>query len=92
MKYLEGSERFPELEQALQSITDTLASMTKEDRLSWFEWAMYDEPVTFMREIGGTVYLVRSLFDRDADENIREKTERILKDTALREIEDQHRI
>ena len=78
MKYVGNSKRCPEPEQALQDITDLLAAMSREERLSWFKRTMYEEPVSFIREIDGTVYAVRSLFEPDSGENITEKVERIL--------------
>ena len=78
MKYDNHSKESPELEQAIREITDLLAAMTKEQRLAWFKRTMYEEPVSFIREIDGTVYAVRSLFEPDAKENIAEKVNRIL--------------
>ena len=92
LEYMEGSGRCPELEQVLQEITDILASMTKEERLAWFRHTMYGTPVSFMREINGTVYLVRSLFEADAGENIREKVERILTSPSNYRVEERSRI
>ncbi|MBR6206026.1 MAG: hypothetical protein IKQ73_02505 [Oscillospiraceae bacterium] len=92
MEYIEDSDRCPELEQVLQEIMELLASMTKENRLAWFRQTMYGTPVTFMREIDGTVYLVRSLFEADAGENIREKVGRIVTDPSFYSMEEQDRI
>ena len=92
MEYIEDSDRCPELEQVLQEIMDILASMTREERLAWFRHTMYGTPVTFMREIDGTVYLVRSLFEPDAGENIREKVGRIVTDLSFYSMEEQDQI
>ena len=78
MKYDNDSRKSPELEQAIQEITDLLAAMSKEQRLTWFKRTMYAEPLAFIREIDGTVYAVRSHFQADAGENITEKVGRIL--------------
>lgn len=78
MKYSSDSERCPELEQVLQEIINLLAAMSREERMAWFKRTMYEEPVSFIREIDGTVYAVRSLFEPDAKENIAEKVNRIL--------------
>ena len=92
LEYMEGSDRCPELEQALQEIMDILASMTRKERLAWFRQTMYGTPVTFMREIDGAVYLVRSLFEADANENISEKAERIVTDPSFYSMEEQGKI
>lgn len=83
MKYDNHWKKSPELEQAIQEITDLLAAMTREQRLVWFKRAMYAEPLAFIREIDGTVYAVRSHFQPDADENITEKVGRILSKSSL---------
>ena len=83
MKYDNYSRNSPELEQAIQEITDLLAVMTKEQRLAWFKRTMYAEPLAFIREIDGTVYAVRSHFQLDAGENITEKVGRILSKPSL---------
>ena len=92
LEYMEGSGRCPELEQVLQEIVDILASMTREERLAWFRRTMYGTPVTFMREIDGAVYLVRSLFEPDAGENIREKVGRIVTEPSFYGMEEQGKI
>ena len=92
LEYMEGSDRCPELEQVLQEIMDLLASMTREERLAWFRKTMYGTPVSFIREIDGAVYLVRTLFEADANENIREKVERIVTDPSFYSMEGQGKI
>ena len=83
MKYDNESKKSPELEQAIQEITDLLAAMTREQRLAWFKRTMYTEPLAFIREIDDTVYAVRSHFQPDARENITEKVGRILSKSSL---------
>lgn len=69
----------------LDRITDHLATMTKQERIAWFRRSTYVQPLNFIREIDGTVYVVRAFFKEDARENITDKVQRIvLNDTENR--------
>ena len=60
----------------LDRITDHLATMTKQERIAWFRWSAYVQPLNFLREIDGTTYAVRAFLD--ARENITDKVQRII--------------
>lgn len=62
----------------IEEITNHLATLTKEERIAWFKKNMYIEPLSFTKEIDGTLYVVRTLFKEDAKENIAEKIQRIV--------------
>ena len=62
----------------IDDITNHLKTLTKEQRIAWFKKNMYIEPLSFTREIDGTLYVVRTLFKEDAKENIAEKIQRIV--------------
>ena len=76
-----------ELKAVLNEIVKTLAGMSKEEHLAWFKHTMYVQPLTFSKEIDGTTYLVRSLFDEDASENIVKKAQRLIMKNPPLEIE-----
>ena len=63
----------------ISQIKNLLSSMTKSERIAWFRNKQFPRKIDFEKEIGGTVYTVRSHFNADATETLREKTERILK-------------
>ena len=63
----------------ISQIENTLSSMTKSERIAWFQSKQFPRKIDFEKEISGTVYTVRSHFNVDATETLREKTERILK-------------
>ena len=44
-----------------------LATLSKEQRLAWFREHQYPHPISFEREIGGTVYTVNAHFSEDAE-------------------------
>lgn len=62
----------------IDDITEHLKTLTKEQRIAWFKKNMYIEPLSFAKEIDGTLYVVRTLFKEDAKENIAEKIQRIV--------------
>lgn len=54
-----------------------LATLSREQRLAWFREHQYPHPISFEREIGGTVYTVNAHFSEDA-ETAEGKVSRIL--------------
>lgn len=54
-----------------------LAGLSHADRLDWLKKRQYPRPISFEREIGGTVYTVNAHFSEDA-ETADEKVNRIL--------------
>lgn len=54
-----------------------LAGLSHADRLDWLKKRQYPCPISFEREIGGTVYTVNAHFSEDA-ETADEKVNRIL--------------
>ena len=63
----------------ISQIKNILSTMTKSERIVWFRSKQFPHKIDFEKEISGTVYTVRSHFNSDATETLREKTERILK-------------
>ena len=79
------ADRSNEIYTHIDSITDYLATMTRQERIAWFRRSAYAQPLNFIREIDGTVYAVRAFFKEDARENITDKVQRIvLNDTENR--------
>ena len=54
-----------------------LATLSKEQRLAWFREHQYPQPISFEREIGGTVYTVNAHFSENTETADR-KVNRIL--------------
>lgn len=71
------TDKTDDIYSVIDDITDNLATMTKEERLSWFKRTMYAEPLNFINEIDGTSYIVRTFFKEEAAENLYQKLERI---------------
>lgn len=55
-----------------------LAGLTHEERLDWLKEHQYSHPISFVREIGGTVYTVNAHFNSGRAETVEGKVERIL--------------
>lgn len=72
------ADRNNEVYTHIDSITDYLATMTKQERIAWFRRSAYAQPLNFIKEIDGTVYAVRAFFSENARENITEKVQRII--------------
>ena len=72
------ADRSNEIYTHIDSITDYLSTMTRQERIAWFRRSAYAQPLNFLREIDGTTYAVRAFFSEDARENITEKVQRII--------------
>jgi len=57
----------------ISQIENILSSMTKPERLAWFRSKQFPHKIDFEKEIGGTVYTVRTHFNSDSSETLREK-------------------
>ncbi|MBO5024475.1 MAG: transposon-encoded TnpW family protein [Clostridia bacterium] len=55
-----------------------LASWTKEERLAFFAIFAKPKDIYFVKEIGGIYYVVRSHFNRDSNEDMVSKINRLL--------------
>ena len=47
--------------------TAYLTTLSQEQRLAWFREHQYPHPISFEREIGGTVYTVNAHFSKEAE-------------------------
>ena len=58
--------------------TAYLTTLSQERRLAWFQEHQYPRPISFEREIGGTIYTVNAHFSGDTAEPMEKKVIRIL--------------
>ena len=68
---------YDEVMEKVEETAAFLASLSHEERLDWLKEHQYCYPISFEREIGGTVYTVNAHFSEDA-ETADEKVNRIL--------------
>lgn len=78
------AEIFEEVMERIDEIAVYLASLSHEERLDWLKEHQYSRPISFEREIGGTVYTVNAHFSGDTDETAEEKVNRILTRNIIR--------
>lgn len=72
--------------QALDHIDQTatlLAGMPYEARLAWLKAHQYCRPISFERELCGTLYTVHAHFSEKNTETVERKAERIICKSAL---------
>ena len=72
------AEIFEEVTKQIDETAVYLVSLSHEKRLDWLKKHQYSRPISFEREIGGTVYTVNAHFSGDAAETVEGKTIRIL--------------
>ena len=68
-------------DEVMEKVDETaafLAGLSHEERLDWLKEHQYIHPISFEREIGGTVYTVTAHFSGDTAETVEGKTLRIL--------------
>ena len=69
---------YDEVMEKVEEAAAFLASLSHEERLDWLKEHQYCYPISFEREIGGTVYTVNAHFSEDATETAEGKVNRIL--------------
>ncbi len=82
MPTIELTKREKEIfDQVAEQINETamfLATLSHEERLTWLKEHQYPYPISFEREIGGTIYTVSAHFSDTAAESPEQKTMHIL--------------
>lgn len=68
---------YDEVMEKIEGTAAFLAGLSHEERLTWLKEHQYSHPISFEREISGTIYTVNAHFSEDA-ETAEEKTNRIL--------------
>lgn len=69
---------YDEMMEQIEETVAFLAGLSHEERLDWLKEHQYIHPISFEREIGGTVYTVKAHFSGDTAETVEGKTLRIL--------------
>ena len=79
----EQAEIFHEVMRQTDETSMFLAGLPYEERLAWLKAHQYCHPISFEREIGGTVYTVNAHFSEKNTETVEGKAERIICKTTL---------
>ncbi len=85
---LDLTEREQEIfDEAMERVDETaafLAGISHAERLNWLKEHQYSHPISFEREIGGTIYTVNAHFSESATETTEGKVNRILAQNITR--------
>ena len=85
---LELTEREQEIfDEVMKRVDETAAFLTglsHMERLIWLKEHQYSHPISFEREIGGTIYTVNAHFSESAAETVEGKVNRILNQNITR--------
>ena len=85
---LELTEREQEIfDEVMKRVDETaafLAGLSHMERLIWLKEHQYSHPISFEREIGGTIYTVNAHFSESATETTEGKVNRILAQNITR--------
>ena len=69
---------YDEVMEQIDKTAAYLASLSYEERLNWLREHQHSRPISFEREISGTVYTVNAYFTKAAAETAEGKISRIL--------------
>ena len=77
-------EIFDEVMEKVDETAAFLADLSHVERLNWLKEHQYSHPISFEREIGGTIYTVNAHFSESATETTEGKVNRILAQNITR--------
>ena len=77
-------EIFDEVMERVGETVAFLAGISHAERLNWLKEHQYSHPISFEREIGGTIYTVNAHFSESATETTEGKVNRILAQNITR--------
>ncbi len=70
------------LDNLLNSYYDKLSQMTAKQRMNYFKYEQFVEPLRYTQDVDNTTYVVRTHFDENADKTILQRIENVVeKDT-----------
>ena len=75
---------YDEVMEQIEKTATFLAGLSHEERLDWLKEHQYSHPISFEREIGGTIYTVNAHFSESATETTEGKVNRILTQNIAR--------
>lgn len=66
------------LDNLLNSYYDKLSQMTAEQRMNYFKYEQFVEPLRYTQDVDNTTYVVRTHFDENADKTILQRIENLV--------------
>lgn len=71
------------LDSLLDNYYDMLSKMTLEQRMNYFKYEQFVEPLRYMQDIDNTTYIVRPHFDQNANKTILQKIDNIVEKETI---------
>ena len=65
------------LDNLLNSYYDKLSQMTAKQRMNYFKYEQFVEPLRYTQDVDNTTYVVRTHFDENADKTILQRIENL---------------
>ena len=66
------------LDNLLNSYYDKLSQMTAKQRMNYFKYEQFVEPLRYTQDVDNTTYVVRTHFDEKADKTILQRIENVV--------------
>ena len=71
------------LDALLDSYYDMLSKMTAEQRMNYFKYEQFVEPLRYTQDVDNTTYIVRTHFDPNADKTILQRIESLVEKGSI---------
>ena len=71
------------LDNLLNSYYDKLSQMTAKQRMNYFKYEQFVEPLRYTQDIDNTTYVVRTHFDENADKTILQRIENLVEKDSI---------
>ena len=67
----------------LNSYYDKLSQMTAKQRMNYFKYEQFVEPLRYTQDVDNTTYVVRTHFDENADKTILQRIEHLVEKDSI---------
>ena len=71
------------LDNLLNSYYDKLSQMTAKQRMNYFKYEHFVEPLRYTQDVDNTTYVVRTHFDENADKTILQRIENLVEKDSI---------
>lgn len=71
------------LDNLLNSYYDKLSQMTAKQRMNYFKYEQFVEPLRYTQDVDNTTYVVRTHFDENADKTILQRIENFVEKDSI---------
>ena len=71
------------LDNLLNSYYDKLSQMTAKQRMNYFKYEQFVEPLRYTQDVDNTTYVVRTHFDENADKTILHRIENLVEKDSI---------